>query len=235
MLETTETKSIAPSLAPLSESVLISFPICPFVARARVVALEKGIDIRIKFIDLLNKPAWFLDRSPTGTVPALDTGEHFIFESSVISEFIDECTDGSLHPGSAADRAVNRAWTEYAAKLLMPQYFLLMASSQAEIEKHRLTLIAAMQKVEEVLASKPYFNGDVFSIIDAAYAPVFVRTRFLLETYKIDVLSDLPKLQAWGQALTDRPSVINVHGPEHYEQLKEHMIERGSILTSRKI
>jgi len=197
MLETTETKSIAPSLAPLSESVLISFPICPFVARARVVALEKGIDIRIKFID--------------------------------------ECTDGSLHPGSAADRAVNRAWTEYAAKLLMPQYFLLMASSQAEIEKHRLTLIAAMQKVEEVLASKPYFNGDVFSIIDAAYAPVFVRTRFLLETYKIDVLSDLPKLQAWGQALTDRPSVINVHGPEHYEQLKEHMIERGSILTSRKI
>lgn len=230
MLQSPErTAGHCPTLSP--GSILISFPICPFVARARIVALEKGIDIKVEFIDLVNKPAWFLERSPTGTVPALDTGEHFIFESSVISEFINEFGGPSLHPSSAFLRAVNRSWTEYAANLLRPQYMLLIAGSQTELDRQRSALTAAMQRVEAALSSRPFFNGDAFAIVDAAYAPVFVRNQFLFETRGIDLLAELPKLRAWGAALTERPSVRNVHGPEHYDQLQTHMAERGSILT----
>ncbi|MEJ6393493.1 glutathione S-transferase family protein [Gymnodinialimonas sp. 2305UL16-5] len=229
MLDAIDPTDQAPTL--LKDSVLISFPICPFVARARIVAIEKGVDIKVRFIDLANKPSWFLERSPTGTVPALDTGTHFIFESSVISEFIDECSDGSLHPALAADRALSRAWTEYATKLLMPQYMMMMAGSQAEMDQHRTTLRTAMGKIEAALTAKPYFNGDDFAIVDAAYAPVFVRTAFLLKTRSIDLLVGLPKLQYWAAALTERHSVCQVHGPDHYDQLDEHMAQRGSILA----
>lgn len=231
MLQTTEALQETEKPALPADSVLISFPICPFVARARVVALEKGVDIKVKFIDLVNKPEWFLERSPTGTVPALDTGGHFIFESSVISEFINEFGADSLLPASAFDRAVNRSWTEYAANLLRSQYMMLISGSQGDFDRHRTALQAAMPKVERALSAAPYFNGAAFAIIDAAYAPVFVRSRFLQETRDIDLLSDLPKLRAWGDALIERPSVRKVHGHEHYDQLESHMAERGSFLS----
>lgn len=232
MLETPERTRAATTVTDLENSVLISFPICPFVARARIVALEKGIDIKVKFIDLTNKPKWFLERSPTGTVPALDTGTHFIFESSVISEFIDETSHGTLHPAATSDRAVSRAWTEYAVKLLMPQYNMMTCGSQAELDQNRSAFLAAMAKVENAIASGPFFNGQDFAIVDAAYAPIFVRTRFLLTTYGIDLLANVPKLRAWGNALLERPSVQKIHGPEHYDQLKDHMSTRGSILLN---
>ena len=213
-----------------ASSVLISFPICPFVGRARIVVLEKNISIEVQLIDLANKPAWFLERSPTGTVPALDTGKHFIFESSVISEFLDEVSEGSLHPEAVADRAVNRAWTEYAAKLLVAQFMMLMSASQADFDNHKSTLTVGLQNVERALANQPYFNGKAFALIDAAYSPLFVRTKYLREKHGIDLLSGLPKLRKWEEALNDRPSVRKVHGVEYIEHLEQVMTDRASML-----
>ncbi len=213
-----------------TSSVLISFPICPFVGRARIVVIEKNINIDVQLIDLANKPTWFLERSPTGTVPALDTGKHFIFESSVISEFLDEVSEGSLHPGSAADRAVNRSWIEYAAKILVAQFMMLMSETHADFDKHRSTLIAGLGNVEKALTSQPYFNGEAFALIDAAYAPVLVRTKYLFERHGIDLLADLPRLRGWEHVLNDRASVREVHGIEYFEQLERIMAERNSVL-----
>ena len=213
-------------------SVLISFPICPFVGRARIVALEKDINIDVKFIDLMNKPTWFLERSPTGAVPALDTGEHFIFESSVVSEFLDEVSEGCLHPTSVAVRAVNRAWTEYAGKLLVAQFMMLMSATEADFDKHKSTLTAGLGNVDKVLTRQPYFNGEAFALIDAAYSPLLVRTKYLFEKHGIDLLSDMPKLRAWEHALNDRSSVREVHGVDYFEQLEQIMAERRSILSS---
>ncbi|MQQ10652.1 glutathione S-transferase family protein [Epibacterium sp. SM1979] len=213
-----------------ASSVLISFPICPFVGRARIVVLEKNIKLEVQLIDLENKPAWFLERSPTGTVPALDTGKHFIFESSVISEFLDEVSEGSLHPEAAADRAVNRAWTEYAAKMLVAQFMMLMSATQADFETHKSTLIAGLQNVEKAHSNQPFFNGKDFALIDAAYSPLLVRTKYLREKHGIDLLSDLPQLRAWEEALNDRASVREVHGVEYFEHLEQVMTDRASML-----
>ena len=216
-----------------TSSVLISFPICPFVGRARIVVIEKNIDIEVQLIDLANKPAWFLESSPTGTVPALDTGKHFIFESSVTSEFLDEVSEGSLHPEAVTDRAVNRAWTEYAANLLVAQFMMLMSETQADFNKHKSTLTFGLQNVEKALANRPFFNGEAFALIDAAYSPLFVRTKYLLEKHGIDLLNDLRKLRAWEEALNDRPSVREVHGVDYFEHLEQVMADRGSRIADR--
>lgn len=234
MLQTQDRPASENTILP-PDSTLISFPICPFVARARIVALEKGLDIKVKFIDLVNKPDWFLARSPTGTVPALDIGDAFIFESSVISEFINELGGPSMHPSSAIRRAVNRSWTEFAANLLRAQYMLLLSGSQVEFDRQRIALAGAMKKVEAALSARPFFNGEGFAIVDAAYAPLFVRNRYLLDTKGIDLLTELPKLRDWGAALIERPSVKQVHGPEHYGQLEAHMSEHGAFLRSRLV
>ncbi len=48
---------------------LISHPLCPFVQRAAIVLLEKGVPFERINVDLSAKPDWFLALSPTGKVP----------------------------------------------------------------------------------------------------------------------------------------------------------------------
>ena len=50
---------------------LFSHRLCPYVQRARIVLGEKSIDHDLAFIDLANKPDWFLAISPLGKVPVL--------------------------------------------------------------------------------------------------------------------------------------------------------------------
>jgi glutathione S-transferase len=71
---------------------LISHPLCPFVQRAAIVLLEKGVPFDRINVDLSAKPDWFLALSPTGKVPLLkvrqaDGSDAVLFESMVICEF----------------------------------------------------------------------------------------------------------------------------------------------------
>lgn len=45
---------------------LISHPLCPFVQRAAIVLLEKQVPFQRINVDLSDKPAWFVEISPTG-------------------------------------------------------------------------------------------------------------------------------------------------------------------------
>lgn len=55
----------------MNKLTLISFPTCPFVQRAVIALNEKGVDFDVIYIDLANKPEWFLEISPLGKVPVL--------------------------------------------------------------------------------------------------------------------------------------------------------------------
>ena len=69
---------------------LVSFDICPYVERSRIVLLEKRLAHEVEFIELASKPAWFLEVSPMGRVPVLLVDGRPIFESTVINELLDE-------------------------------------------------------------------------------------------------------------------------------------------------
>ena len=49
---------------------LISLKLCPFVQRSVITLLKKGVDFKITYIDLANKPDWFLQLSPLWLVTA---------------------------------------------------------------------------------------------------------------------------------------------------------------------
>ena len=85
---------------------LISSATCPFVQRSAITLEYKRVPYEIEFIDLNDKPKWFLEISPTGKVPVLvvrdGDREIVLFESAVINEYLDEITEGLL----AAARSV---------------------------------------------------------------------------------------------------------------------------------
>ncbi|MEP0935594.1 glutathione S-transferase N-terminal domain-containing protein [Leptolyngbya sp. NM2-A1] len=53
---------------------VISHTLCPYVQRSIITLLEKQIPHEREYIDLSNKPDWFLKISPLGRVPILLVG-----------------------------------------------------------------------------------------------------------------------------------------------------------------
>src|SRR5271165_4435224 len=97
---------------------LISHRLCPYVQRAVIALSEKGVPFERIDIDLANKPDWFLKISPLGKTPVLVVGDHAIFESAVILEYLEETQAKPLHPADPLARAEHRAFIEFGSVVL---------------------------------------------------------------------------------------------------------------------
>jgi glutathione S-transferase len=189
---------------------LVSFNLCPFVQRAVIALLIKGAPHRITYIDLNQPPPWFHDISPFGQVPLLRVDDHdVLFESAVIAEFIDDVTPGRLNPEDPLLRAKNRAWIEVGSAALGDHFNLLGVKDESEFKRLGGQLLSRLERVEEALGNGPYFNGEKFALVDAAFAPLFTRLDILNRHFPEPLYrtTELPKVAAWSQALTRLPAV----------------------------
>ncbi len=201
---------------------LISFKLCPYVQRAAIVLAEKGVPFERIDIDLANKPDWFLKLSPLGKVPVLvveqDGEEHVLFESAVIAEYLDETIEPRLHPVDPLERARHRAWIEFASALLADFYGFYTGDSSTFADRKQ-AIAAKLDRIERELADGPFFGGERFSLVDAAFAPAL---RYLPTFEKIlgeDLAGGRPKLARWRGSLAERPSVIGAVAPDYPEAL----------------
>jgi len=214
---------------------LISFDTCPFVQRSVITLLEKGVDFDIKYIDLANKPDWFLKISPFGKVPVLRVGEDVVFESAVINEYLDEVNPPSMHPLDPLKKAVNRAWGEFSSGLNMSMFFWATTPSEDDTQKHFDKMISDIQKVEDQLKEGPFFNGTDFCVVDAAFAPFFMRLEFIGDALGVQYLSEFPKVKAWRDALLAKESVQKSVIPEIREKFIQYIKDKDSVLGNQII
>lgn len=214
---------------------LISFKLCPFVQRSVITLLEKGIPFDITYIELDNKPDWFLKISPMGKVPVLRIDdEKVLFESAVINEYLDEITPPSLHPQNAYAKAQNRAWIEFGSTLLMTSYRLKTAQDEETLEKERTLFATQLKQLEEQVQGGNFFNGDQFSLVDTAYAPVFRWMDLLDRNFKTGLLDYAPGLKKWSENLLQRPSVKNSVVGDFEERVLQRLQNSNAILTRQK-
>lgn len=189
---------------------LISFALCPYVQRAAIVLAEKDAAFERTDIDLADKPDWFLALSPLGKVPVLvveeDGAEEVLFESAVIAEYLDETIAPRLHPADPLDKARHRAWIEFASATLADIYGFY-TGDEAAFEAKRGSLDAKFGRLEAALGHGPWFAGERFTLVDAAFAPVFRYFELFDRLVDHGFWSDRPKLAAWREALAARPSV----------------------------
>ncbi|MDR9497600.1 MAG: glutathione S-transferase family protein [Hydrogenovibrio sp.] len=193
---------------------LISFKLCPFVQRAVIVLKKKQVDFDITYIDLSNPPEWFEQVSPLGKVPVLKVGKEVLFESSVIQEYVDEVTPPSLHPQDALIKAKNRAWISFGGDLNVDLFKLAHATSEDDFNSVRDQMIGRLHKLEDVHSGKSFFNGKDFCLIDAAFAPFFMRLGYLAEACDLNFLTDLPKMRKWSEKLLAEECVQTSVVPE---------------------
>jgi glutathione S-transferase len=196
---------------------LISFDICPYVERSRIVLLEKELPHDLEFIQLSSKPAWFLELSPMGRVPVLVVDDRPVFESMVINELLNELEpEPPMFPREAIARAEARGWIVFSNDVVMPAGGAAMlaiagGASHDALAKPLGALRDALGKVEMQLArgGGPFFLGQDFSLVDASYAPFFRRWRMAERWGSSDarLLASFPKVSAWVDAMLARPSV----------------------------
>ncbi|ROR35024.1 glutathione S-transferase family protein [Inmirania thermothiophila] len=212
---------------------LVSFKLCPFVQRSVITLLHKKARFRITYIDLADPPPWFREISPLGKVPLLRVGDAVIFESAVINEYIDETHPPPLHPADPLRRAVNRAWIEFGSECLGDLYRIVTAADETALEKACATLRGKLERMEGVLGEGPFFNGEAFSLVDAAWAPLLMRLELLRPLVPVYGPEALPRLARWSEVLLAAPEVRESVVPEFETLFREHILERGGALAAR--
>lgn len=212
---------------------LISFKLCPYVQRAVIMLNEKKVPFDITYIDLKDKPDWFLKISPMGKVPVLEVGETVLFESAVIAEYLDEVHPPSLHPLDPLKKALNRAWIEFSSELLVDLYRMVLAKDEEGFDQSRDAARAKLERLEGQLGEGPFFNGHGFALVDAAFAPAFMRIDLLEKAHPLGLLDDLPGVTRWKEALLARESVKTSVVPEFPELFRESITQHGGVLARK--
>lgn len=210
---------------------LISHKLCPYVQRAIITLSEKNIHHEREYIDLANKPDWFLAISPLSKVPLLVVDDEVLFESAVICEYLDEITPNSLHPSDPLTKAKHRSWIEFGSNILSNIAGFYSAKDKNSFEAKQQELKQKFQLLEAQLQYTPFFNGEVFSLVDAVYAPIF-RYFGVFEQYQnFGFFTQTPKIIHWREALMNRSSVIDAVLPKYPQLLHEFLLKRDSYLS----
>jgi len=213
---------------------LVSHHLCPYVQRAVIALTEKGVAHERTSIDLADKPAWFQAISPLGKVPLLLVDEETaLFESAVICEFLEETAPGvRLHPKDPIERARHRAWIEFASATLNSVAWFYAAPDEAAYKAKRTDLAGKVAWLEQALVMGPYFAGDWFSLVDAAFGPMFrYFDTFEATLPPLGVFDDMPKVRAWRAALAVRPSVQGAVAADYPDRLAAFLRARKSHLS----
>jgi glutathione S-transferase len=212
-----------------SKYQLCSFKTCPWVQRAAIVLQAKQVPYEITYIDRDNRPAWFLAISPHSKVPVLQIdGKEALFESNAIAEYLDETAQPQLHPEDALARARNRAWTDFVTTFASAISQAAYANNEEEFAARVAKIADPFKKLDDALAKRgnagPYFNGDKFSLVDAAYAPFLQRYTFMDRLRPIGIIEKYPHLKAWRDALLAANAVKASTVPEIEEAWQQNMI-----------
>jgi glutathione S-transferase len=222
----------------VTKYMLVSFKTCPWVQRSAIVLREKGTEFEMRHIEPDNRPDWFLAISPHKKVPVLRIDDKLsLFESNAINEYLDETIEPRLHPADPIERALNRAWTDYVPTFASAVTGTAYADTEADYDKAAAGIPVSFERLEKALEKQgrgPFFNGEKYSLVDAAYAPFLQRFFFLDRVRKLGHIENYPRLKAWGEALMKRPSTHSFPAAE-FEAMYRDGLKRRDKWVSRFI
>lgn len=219
----------------MPELELVSHVLCPYVQRAVIALTEKGVAHTRTDIDLATKPAWFRAISPLGKVPLLRVrsgrGKAVLFESAVICEYLEDTEANPLHPADPLERARHRAWIEFASATLDDVAGFYNAPPEL-FEAKRQRLVERFAWLERHLGDGPYFAGERFSLVDAAFAPLLRYFDSFEAIADLRFFAGLPKVVAYRAALAARPSVRDAVVADYPARLIAFLQRRPSHLST---
>ena len=206
---------------------LIMFDFCPFAQRGAISLKHTNIAHKLTYLDPDNLPHWFADVSPFGKVPILRVdGKTTIFESSVINELIATLSTKKMLPTDLVERSLCRSWIEFGSTMLGQLTAMISAADETAYTTIHASFLENLERLEVQMESRgPLFCGDLFTLVDSTYAPLFMRMDYLNQHMDLYQESDYPKVTTWAQQLSQLASVKE-SVPSSFDDIYQQFIQR---------
>jgi len=155
---------------------LFSDPLDPYCHQVRIVMAEKAVSVEILDIDSEVIPEELIEYNPYSTVPTLVDRDLSIFNAAIIMEYIDErFPHPPLMPVYPVARAEARCNMHRIDKDLYSLYETIKNANEQEANIARKQLEDALTSLAPVLAEKPFFLSDEFTLVDCCLVPLLWR------------------------------------------------------------
>jgi glutathione S-transferase len=149
----------------------------------------------------------------------------------VILEYLEETQPAPLHPADPLQRAGHRAWIEFGSAVLGDVWGFYSATDAAAFQAKASALAGRFAQIERRLGDGPYFEGARFSLVDAAFGPVFRYFDVFDRIGDFGVLAGKPRVRAWRSALAARPSIGQAVAADYEARLWRFLAARNSHLS----
>jgi glutathione S-transferase len=153
-------------------------------------------------------------------------------QRSVILDFLDESFSPRFHPEDNLKRAQHKAWIEFGSNLLVTQHGMALAQDKDAVVEKRVQLERGLQHLLSPLGQGLFGDPAHFSLVDAAYAPLFMRLD-LLARFNPLVKIDYPGPVAdWAGRLSSLPCVKASVVDDFPQQFRNHLGNKGAWLVA---
>jgi glutathione S-transferase len=210
----------------MGDPVLYGLTRSVYTRIARLALEEKGVRHTLEEVEIFGPegvPSEHLARQPFGRIPALVHDGFTLYETGAITRYVDETFAGTrLQPQEPRARArMNQIigivdsycyrpmiWGVFFARIVAP------AENIRPDEQHLAESLAksrtCCRALEEILGGQRYFTGDELTLADLHALPILLY--FSMASEGAEMLSAQPRMRAWLDNMTARPSVQRTKG-----------------------
>jgi glutathione S-transferase len=194
----------------MNESITVySFRRCPFAMRVRMTLHEKKLPFKVQEENLKAFSPQLLALHPEAKVPVLVHGARVLYESSIITEYLDDAfPEQPLMPMSAGLKAEVRLWTYWCNSLFKPDLDRFKYGKnrfpESECLRSDEKVTQHLEKLKTQLGDSRFLVGERFSLADIHVFP-FVRQLTRISPSP-EMLSQFPTVLNWVERVGSRPS-----------------------------
>jgi glutathione S-transferase len=211
----------------------------PYARKVRIALYEKGIPFeRVRALHGDCNRTDFLHVNPRAEVPALVDGDFALYDSTIISEYLeDRYPEPPLYPTDARLRAKCRFVEDLADTQLDAAMFAITLIEFGRRESHppmheaaRRDMERLHDELERALGDAEYFC-ETYSIADIALAPHIAAAGFL--GFALDT-GRHPNLLAWLDRVQQRPALVKDNA-DVFETLGRLQAEQRSAFDPYRV
>lgn len=182
----------------------------PYSHRTRIVLFEKDVECQIVEVDVSKKPRELADLNPYNQVPTMVDRELVLYESNIISEYLDERLP---HPPLMPVDPVSRARARLMLIRFDRDWYSLLPEITGNDKKAALRarhiIRDGLSVISPIFKDQQFILGEELSLVDCALAPLLWRLNYYdIELPKqakpiLDYAERLFARKAFKQSLTE--------------------------------
>lgn len=171
----------------------------------------------------------YLEKSPLGKIPCLQTDDGFISESRCIIDYLERAyPESPLYPSDRFEVAklleltqIIDLYLELQVRRVLPNYFARKPPPESVANDVRATLAKGAKAVAKLARFDQFILGEQLTAADVAAAIHFPIVRFLSgKVLQCDPLAEIPGLVAYLDRMEQRPTLQRIRKDQEEDRPK---------------